>query len=72
MRIKMVLSALALISLPLLDALSASAQTIQTVAGGGRRQASCRINGFIYAASFMMFCGLKCFSPLVSISSGFR
>ena len=40
--------------------------------GTGRRQASCRINGFIYAASFMMFCGLKCFSPLVSISSGFR
>ena len=36
MRIKMVLSALALISLPLLDALSASAQTIQTVAGGER------------------------------------
>jgi ligand-binding sensor domain-containing protein len=38
----------------------------------GRRQASCRINGFIYAASFMMFCGLRFFSPLVSIFSGFR
>ncbi|ERR1035438_7074562 len=38
----------------------------------GRRQASCRINGFIYAASFMVFCGLKFLSPLVSILSGFR
>jgi hypothetical protein len=39
--------------------------------GSGRRQASCRINGFIYAASFMVFCGLKFLSPLVSILSGF-